>query len=36
MKAYRPRAIAAGNARTDEETLLEFGRATNPEKCDPV
>jgi len=27
MKAYRPLAIAAGNARTDEETLLEFGRA---------
>ena len=27
MKAYRPLAIAAGNARTDEESLLEFGRA---------
>lgn len=27
MKAYRPLAIAAGNIRTDEETLLEFDRA---------
>ena len=27
MKAYRPLAVAAGNARTDEKTLLEFNRA---------
>lgn len=27
MKAYRPLAVAAGNTRTEEETLLEFSRA---------
>ena len=27
MKAYRPLAVAAGNARTDETTPLEFNRA---------
>jgi hypothetical protein len=26
MKSYRPLTTAAGNARTDEQTLLEFSR----------